>query len=116
MYSLRKIYKETDEAIKNANCLTQLANIIREVFISLFYTYAPRFHIAPPGQMDFLFRGYTEENFKKNFGEKKKKGFDNDHNVVIETDEYLHSDGRSDLPLRIIATENAIRALLQKKV
>lgn len=94
---LKTFYRVTDTKILEANWFTRILNFIRE--FSLF-TYTIRFEIESDS-IEGYFRGYSENKFKSEFG-----GI-----VIGGLYEYENSDGSFGSPLRIKATEAAIRAL-----
>ena len=89
-------YRISDKQIQNSNFLTKFINWVREFSFS---PYTTRFHIEETAE--YSFRGYSEANFLQQFG----GAFDRMHN-------HPASGGSFGPPLRIVAREDRIRALL----
>jgi len=93
---LENLYQVTDAQIRNSNFFTRLLNWIREFS---FIPYTTRFYMQETAEEKF--RAYSKEKFLQQFG----GAFD---------EIYYHpaSDGSFGPPLRILAIEDRIRALL----
>ena len=59
---LRLLYQETDEMMKNRNCLTRFFNWIRE------HTFAAMFTVRGRLQEDDSFHDYSREGYQREFG------------------------------------------------
>lgn len=92
---LQDFYKITDTQIKHSNCFTRLLNWLREFHI---FPYSTRFHIDENAEAQFL--AYSEERFTAQFGWNE--------NADIQPG----ATGSFGPPLRIVASEDTIRALL----
>ena len=93
---LSKFYRVTDQEIKNSNFFTRLLNWIKEFS---FIPYTPRFHLEETAAQDF--RAYSKAKFLQAFG-----------GSFGELHDHSASDGSFAPPLRILAKEDRIRALL----
>jgi hypothetical protein len=93
---LEGFYRISDTQIQNSNFFTKFFNWIREFS---FIPYTTRFHIEETAEINF--RGYSEVKFLEQFG--------GAFNAMLN---HPASAGAFGPPLRILAREDRIRALL----
>lgn len=93
---LKDFYRVSDTQIQNSNFFTKFLNFIREFS---FIPYTTRFYIEETAEGNF--RAYSEVKFLQQFG-----------GAFNEIHDHPASDGCFGPPLRIMAREAQIRALL----